>query len=188
VDKTRRLYFTVVGVLIACICLVAAVALTGPRLGLVPVQSLPAGEALPASPEPTVEKSPVPTYTPTAESAPPVPVTEPAPAYQLRDAPLAGPDCDWTGFFGTVWDATGQPQAGVQIGIWDENDNLIAISISGPDGKYERQISEKPLAGTWALRVLVDGGPASDSYAFRSDEDCRSGQQRFQIDWEQKPR
>jgi hypothetical protein len=186
VDKTRRLYLTIVGVLIACICLMLAVVLAGPRLGLAPAQSPPAGETLPVSPQPTTERSPVPTYTPTAETAPPVPGTEPALAYQLGDAPRAGPSCDWTGFFGTVRDAAGQPLAGVQVGIWDESNSLVAISISGPDGKYERQLSATPLAGIWTLRVLVDGKPASEPYAFRTDGDCRSGRQRFQIDWKRR--
>lgn len=180
-DRTKKLYVITVGILVSCILLVIALFLIWPRLGLGPGNAgEPSGTA-----GPTTNRSPVPTYTPTTGPTAPPTLAEEGMSYRLGGSPLGGPSCDWTGFFGTVRDLSGQPKPGVQIGIWDESGKLLPVSISGADGRYEHQVSNRPVVGTWVLRVLVEGKPASPPYGFQSDDDCRSGRQRFQIDWEQ---
>jgi hypothetical protein len=187
--RSQRRYLPIILLILVLVCLVP---LLGIAAWLYYSPSLIPGQAPPITPTsgaPVEERTPRPTFTTTPPSSPAAAGTAPAASYRYRLSgnPLGGPSCKWTGFAGMVRDAVGNPLADIQVGIWDQSNTLTAVAITGPDGQYRRQLAEGPLAGIWTLRILVEGQPASEPYAFRSDDNCQAGLQRFQVNWEQIP-
>lgn len=189
-----RLYVLVAAVLIVVIIVVVALLIT---------KGIP---ALRGEPEPTTvaETAPtaVPTFTPGPTKAPtstPLPsptATLAAPQMLDIDSPLfafesagARPGVDWTGFFGQVLDAQGNPVAGVSLVIW-YRDGTAASGVATTDeaGYYEIHLADAPLAGTWSIQVLTDDRqPASKLFTFETDEDTEAGIQQIQVLWKQVP-
>jgi len=191
-----RLYIVVVVLLVVVIVVAAYLLVT---------KGIPAlrGEGQPtagAQLEPTA--TPVPTFTPAPTrlptDTPPLPSTPtlPVPVMGDTDTPTfefesagARPGTDWTGFFGQVLDAAGQPLAGIPLIVW-YRDGTPASDVVKTDGNgaYELHLADAPLAGNWSIQVLTDDGqPASKLFSFATDLDTEAGVQQIQVIWRQTP-
>lgn len=150
--------------------------------------------------EPTA--TPVPTFTPGPTKAPtntPVPLPTPTleapvmldtdePAFEFESAG-ARPGVEWTGFFGQVLDADGNPLAGVSVIVW-YRDGTAASDVVQTDetGYYEIHLADAPLAGFWSIQLLADDWqPASKLFTFQTDENTEAGIQQLQVLWKQVP-
>ncbi len=108
----------------------------------------------------------------------------------------ARPGTEWTGFFGQVLDAEGNPLAGVPLivlypdGTPVELEGVPTSPIVRTDagGNYEIRLANAPIADTWSILVLADDGrPASDFLTFRTDLNTEIGIQQIQVLWQELP-
>ena len=187
--RSMRIYILVALVLVAVIVLLAAVLITRGR-----------GKKEAAAPTATTMATVSPTSTPGSTQAPvdtpPPTATVPALVMTGTDTPVfefvsagARPSAEWTGFFGQVTDAQGDPIPGVQLIVWYA-DGVTASPVvrTGADGSYEIRLANKPLAGVWSIQILTDDmQPASNPQAFRTDENTDTGIQNIQVLWQKVP-
>ena len=197
-DMTRR--YIIIAAILLVVILVAAVLLL--------VFGLPAlrgDQTSTDTPTVAVSPSPVPTFTtapteaPTARPTPTLVPTAAPPGSNLvmrdTDEPIfafvsagARPSSEWTGFFGQVLDAAGEPVAGVPVIVW-YNDGQPAVEMpveTGTDGSYEIHLAEAPLTGVWSVQVLTDDyEPASKLVTFATDENADDGVQQIQVIWQE---
>jgi hypothetical protein len=149
--------------------------------------------------------TPGPTRAPTATLLPAPTPTVGVPVMQDTDAPLfelksAGgrPSTEWTGFFGQVLDAQGNPLADVPLIVWYAdaegrpaelvNSPDSPIATTAADGSYEMRLADAPLSGVWSIQVLTDdGGPASKLFQFATSDDPATGFQQIQVIWQKLP-
>lgn len=188
-----RLYVILAGVLVVVILVMAILLVVKglPALRGEKVPTVVTHETPPATPVPTF--TPMPTRAPTHTPLPTLPPTPPPPMMSDTDTPLfdfvsAGgrPGVDWTGFFGQVLDAEGNPLADVPLIVW-YRDGTPASEVVRTDasGSYEIRLAEAPLAGTWSIQVLTDDHrPASKLFTFNTDEDLQRGIQQIQVIWQ----
>lgn len=79
----------------------------------------------------------------------------PEPLYALQDL-LGGPDCDYVGFSGTVWNVDDSGREGVRIELFNDAQYKRSV-LTDQNGLYEVIIDTSPkpdLQGNWHLRVL----------------------------------
>jgi hypothetical protein len=199
---SSRLYIILAAILIVVIVVAVVLLLT---------KGLPAlrGEATPVAQAET-ESAPtvVPTFTPGPTRPPtdtPPPGATPTlpppemsdPVEPLFDLQGAGgrPSTEWTGFFGQVLDAGGQPLAGVPLILWRTDPEGVPVDLIGApdppvvrtaqDGSYELRIAEAPFAGVWTIQVLSDEGQgASKLFTFETSGDPEQGFQQIQVIWQ----
>jgi len=79
----------------------------------------------------------------------------PEPLYVLQDL-LGGPDCDYVGFSGTVWDVEGSGREGVRIELFNDAQYKRSV-LTDQNGLYEVIIDTSPqphLGGNWHIRIL----------------------------------
>jgi hypothetical protein len=189
---STRLYIAIAAILIVIIVVAAVLLIT---LGLpalrgereptaAPVVQATATTVPTFTPGPTKEPTltPEPTYPPAIEA--PVMADIEDPLYVLEGA-AARPGVDWTGFFGTVQDAAGNPLADVPLIVWYRDGQPASPVVrTNLDGSYEIRLADAPLSGTWTIQVLDDGGqPASKLLTFQTDENVESGIQQIQVIW-----
>jgi uncharacterized GH25 family protein len=105
------------------------------------------------------------------------------------DGAGARPAEEWTGFFGNVVDAAGNPLAGVPVIIWYRDGQPASGPIlTDQDGYYEIILAEAPLVGMWTIQVLTeDGYAASKLFSFNTDENTEAGIQQIQVNWREIP-
>jgi hypothetical protein len=137
--------------------------------------------------------TPRPTREPT-DTPPPAPSsTASAPEMRGLDVPLfafvsagARPSAEWTGFFGRVTDAQGNPLSGISVIIWYSDGTPASPAIkTDQSGSYEIRLADAPLAGTWTIQLLTDDGqPASQLFTFNTDDNTESGVQQIQVIWQ----
>ncbi len=190
---STRLYIILAAVLAAVILVVGILLI---KVGLPALKATPT----PVAAQPTI--TPVPTFTPGPTRAPtntplPSPTPTPPPPYMDdTDNPIyqfesagARPGPAWTGFFGYVTDAAGNPLAGVPLIVWYRDGQPASEVVRTDDkGYYEIRLAEAPLAGTWSIQVLTDDNrPASKLFTFQTDEDTQAGIQQIQVLWKQVP-
>lgn len=201
--KPMRLYILIAGVLLVVIVVAGILLIT---------KGLP---ALRKNEEPTavtgIEPTATfaPTFTPGPTKAPtntPLPPASPtAPAFVMTDdytvtfrylSAGARPSSEWTGFFGQVLDAEGNPLPGVPLIILYPDGRPVELEgiptspivKTDADGSYEIRLADAPLAGSWSILVLTDDGhPASDFLTFQTDENTGTGIQQIQVLWQQVP-
>lgn len=191
----NRLYILIAAILVVVIIVAVVLLIT---------QGLPAlrGEQqATATTEVQATATQVPTFTPRPTQEPTNTVPAPSPttpslAMFDTDSPVfdfesagARPSVDWTGFFGQVQDAAGNPLEGVPVIVWyRDGEPASPIVRSGPDGSYEIRLADAPLAGTWTIQLLTnDNQPASKLFTFQTDEDTETGIQQIQVIWKQIP-
>lgn len=199
-DMTRR-YILVAAILLVIILLAAILLL---KYGIPALR----GDAEPTDLPPVAvsSPSPVPTFTAGPTAAPTrVPTRTVGPSPEPTEAELvmrdtddpiyefvsagARPSTDWTGFFGQVLDATGNPVAGVPVVVWYRDGQPAGDPVeTGADGFYEIHLADAPLAGGWSVQVLTaDYQPASKLATFETDEDTAQGVQQIQVIWQASP-
>jgi hypothetical protein len=188
-----RLYILVAAILVIIIIVAAALliteglpALRGEEEPPISAAAFPTATSLPTF-------TPRPTLPPTTTSEPPAQPTGTTPQMAAPDTAQyifssagARPGADWTGFFGTVQDASGAPLAGVALIVWyrDGQPASPVVETDG-DGYYEIRLADLPLAGVWTLQVLTEGGqPASELVTFQTDENVETGIQQIQVLWQ----
>jgi hypothetical protein len=191
-DPTRR-YIVIAAILLAVI-LVALI--------LIVVFGLPAlqGEDPTVTPPPpatlTLVPTPAPSSTPeaTATLTPSPSPTDTGLVMQDTENPIyefqgagARPGVEWTGFFGQVLDAAGDPAPGVPVVVWYPEGQPATDPVdTDADGYYEIHLAEAPFAGTWSIQLLTDDyQPASKLFTFRTDEDTEQGVQQVQVLWQE---
>ena len=192
----NRPYIVIAAVLLVVIVVAAVLLIT---------QWLPSGRGTQeptAVPSVVATASPVPTFTPAPTQEPtatpppaqptiasnPVMADTSTPTFDLESAG-ARPSLEWTGFFGRVVDAAGNPLQGVWIIVWYRDGQPASPGVqTDKDGYYEIRLAEAPLAGTWTVQVLnSDGSPASKLFSFLTDENTETGIQQVQVNWKQIP-
>lgn len=148
----------------------------------------PATQVATFTPGPTAEptNTPPPAATPTF---PPLVMADTDEPIFGFDGAGARPGADWTGLFGQVVDAEGNPLQGVPVIIWYRDGQPASPpTLTDQDGYYEIVLAEAPLAGVWTIQVLTeDGYPASKLFTFETDEDTEGGIQQVQVLWKQIP-
>jgi hypothetical protein len=137
------------------------------------------------TPGPPKAPTNTPLLPPTPTAVPPVMLDTDTPAFEFVSAG-ARPGVDWTGFFGQVVDASGQPLADVPLIIWyDDGTPASDVVRTDSNGNYEIRLADAPLAGTWSVQVLTgDGQAASKLFTFETDENTQSGIQQIQVLWQ----
>jgi len=96
------------------------------------------------------------------------------------------PSAEWTGFFGQVTDAQGNPISDVPLVVWYP-DGVAASPVVRTDanGNYEIRLAGGALAGVWSIQVLTDDmQAASRLQTFRTDENAETGIQNIQVLWQ----
>ena len=191
-----RGYIVVAGVLVVVIVVAIILLLSGGLPGSNGTEEPTAVAEAEGTATPVPTFTPGPTQPPTNTPPPPPTPTLSAPVMLDTDAPLfefdsagARPSTEWTGFFGQVLDAQGQPLSGVSVVVW-YRDGVPASDVVTTDeqGAYEIQLAEAPLAGTWSIQVLTDDWqPASKLFTFNTDTDTTSGVQQIQVIWKRIP-
>ena len=140
------------------------------------------------TPGPTREptNTPPPSPLPTAET--PIMLNTDEPVYEFVSAG-ARPGMEWTGFFGIVQDAQGNPVGGVPVIIWYRDGTPASPVVKTDDsGSYEIRLADVPLAGEWSIQLLTDDGqPASKLLSFNTDENAETGVQQIQVLWQKVP-
>ncbi len=140
-------------------------------------------------PTATTEAEPEPTHTPPPPTRPPLEMqyTE-TPAFEAESAGVR-PAIEWTGFFGQVVDADGNPVPGVLVIVWDgEGKPFDDPILTDQDGNYEIVVAYAAEADTWFVQLLTeDGQPASNPFGFDTDTNTETGAQQGQILWKQVP-
>ncbi len=102
------------------------------------------------SPTPSLSATEPPMPTSSSQAYP-----TPEPLYVLEDL-LGGPDCDYVGFSGTVWDVEGAGHEGVRIELFNDAQYKRSV-LTDQNGLYELIIDTSPqshLEGNWHIRVL----------------------------------
>lgn len=195
-QNPMRLYILIAAVLVVVIVVIVVLLVT---VGI---------PALKGEEEPTVSTgvestaTAVPTFTPGPTKEPtntPLPSASPtasAPVMADTDNPLfdfesagARPGVEWTGFFGQVSDAEGNPKPGVSVIIWYRDGQPASPVVkTNDDGYYEIRLAEAPLAGFWSIQILTDDNqPASKLFTFQTDENTETGVQQIQVLWKEIP-
>ena len=185
--KSNRLYIILAVVLVVVIVVAAVLlitvglpALRGDGEQTVDVELTPT-LAPTFTPGPTREPThtPPPPPSPTAET--PIMLNTDEPIYEFVSAG-ARPGKEWTGFFGVVQDAQGNPVGGVPVIIWYRDGTPASPVVKTDDsGSYEIRLADAPLAGEWSIQLLIDDGqPASKSCRF-------GGTDRLQLRVERPP-
>lgn len=195
-NSTRR--YILIAVVLVIVIVVAAILLV--------TWGIPALKGEAETPTAVTEVKPtatsVPTFTPGPTKAPtntPVPSLTPkleAPVMLDIDEPVfefesagARPGVEWTGFFGQVFDAEGDPLAGVSVIVW-YRDGTAATDVVQTDetGYYEIHLADAPLTGVWSIQLLTDDWlPASKLFTFQTDENTETGVQQLQVLWKRVP-
>lgn len=83
------------------------------------------------------------------------PVPTPEPLYALQDL-LGGPDCDYVGFSGTVWNVDDSGREGVRIELFNDAQYKRSV-LTDQNGLYEIIIDSSPqpdLEGNWHIRII----------------------------------
>jgi hypothetical protein len=190
-----RLYILIAAVLVIIIVAAAILLVTQGLPALRGAREPTASSALQPTATLWATFTPRPTQPATATSEPtPLPTAAPvmaAPQTALYVFQSAGarPGAEWTGFFGTVQDASGAPLAGVPLIVWYPDGQPASPAVeTDEDGYYEIHLEDLPLAGTWTLQVLTeDGQPASELVTFQTDENTETGIQQIQVLWQRAP-
>ena len=184
--RSMRIYILVALALVAVIVLLVAILITKGR-----------GKKEAATPTVATTTTLSPTSTPAPSQAPadtpPPTATVPSLVMTGTDTPIfefvsagARPSAEWTGFFGQVTDAQGNPIPDVLLIVWYA-DGVTASPIvkTGADGSYEIRLADKALAGVWSIQVLTDDmQAASKLQSFRTDENTETGIQNIQVLWQ----
>jgi hypothetical protein len=141
-----------------------------------------------STPSPTPEPTPVPSPSPWPTMPALVMSDTDDPAFEFVSAG-GRPGVEWSGFFGQVLDADGQPLPGVPVVVWAEDGQPAVPPVrTDGNGDYEIRLAEAPCAGNWTIQVLtVEGQPASKLFTFRTDENSEIGIQQIQVLWKQMP-
>jgi hypothetical protein len=183
--RSMRIYVIVAVALVAVIVILAAILIArgrGNKEAATPTIAPTATLAATFTPPPTE----APTNTPPPPSTPsPVMADTDTPIYEFVSAG-ARPSAEWTGFFGQVTDAQGNPVPGVPLIVWSTG-GLAASPVvkTDADGNYEIRLADEPLAGVWSIQVLTDDlQAASKLQTFRTDENAESGIQNIQVLWQ----
>ncbi|NLF15382.1 MAG: carboxypeptidase regulatory-like domain-containing protein [Anaerolineaceae bacterium] len=191
-----RLYILVAAILVVIIVVAAVLLLTRGLPGLLGGDDPTSTATVQPTATLLATFTPRPTQPPTATAEPTAEPTAAAPQMAVPETPLyvfqgagARPGADWTGFFGTVQDASGAPVAGVPLIVWyPEGTPASAVVETDQDGYYEIRLADVPHSGTWTLQVLTeDGQPASELVTFQTDENTETGIQQIQVLWQQVP-
>jgi hypothetical protein len=147
------------------------------------------------TPPPTLEPTDTPPPLPT-DTPPPFVMTDTYPILFTYESAGARPSTEWTGFFGDVLAADGEPLADVSLvvlhpgGVPVELEGVPTSPLvkTGADGSYEIRLADGPYADTWSLVVVTpDGLPASEFLTFRTDTDTEAGVQQIQVIWQEVP-
>jgi hypothetical protein len=184
--RSMRIYILVALALIAVIVVLAAILITKGR-----------GKEEAATPTAVTTTTISPTFTPDPNQAPadtPSPmVIVPSLIMTGTDTPTfdfvsagARPSDEWTGFFGQVTDAQGNPLPDVPLIVWYP-DGVAASPVvrTDADGNYEIRLANGVLAGVWSIQVLTDDmQAASKLQTFRTDENTETGIQNIQVLWQ----
>jgi hypothetical protein len=102
------------------------------------------------------------------------------------EEPIQGfSDCNRFGFHGAVTGRNGEGKPGVQIVVWMERAELLAMSSTDEAGHYAIVIDEQPSARKLWVQVFENDLPVSSSVVLETQIDCQVGYQIFQIDWRQ---
>ena len=188
-----RLYIVVAAILVTIIAISAILLITNGLPGLRGEGEPTASAALQPTATLQVTFTPRPTQAATATPEPPPRPTDTGPLMAVPETPLyvcqsagARPGVDWTGFFGTVVDASGAPLAGVPLIVWYLNGQPASpVVATGADGYYEIRLDSVPVAGTWTIQILTeDGQAASELVTFQTDENTETGIQQIQVLWQ----
>ena len=180
--RSTRIYALVALALVAVIVILAAILIAKGR-----------GKKETATPTATLS----PTSTSSSAQAPadtPPPV-EVAPSLIMTgtDNPVfdfvsagARPSTEWTGFFGQVTDAAGEPVAGVPLIVWYADGTPASPVVrTDENGNYEIRLADGVLAGVWSIQVLTDDmQAASKLQTFRTDKSTETGIQNIQVLWQ----
>jgi hypothetical protein len=191
----NRLYILIAAILVVVIVVAVILLITEGIPALKGEQQATATTEAQATPTQVPTFTPRPTQEPIDTAPPPSPTT-PSLVMSDTDTPIfdfesagARPSVAWTGFFGQVQDAAGNPVEGVPVIIWYRDGEPASPAVrTGPDGSYEIRLADAPLAGTWTIQLLTDDNqPASKLFTFQTDENTETGIQQIQVLWKQIP-
>jgi hypothetical protein len=202
-SRNPTVLYIIVAALLVVIIVIAAYFLITKGLPALKGGSEPTAVAAgPATSTPVPTFTPGPTRSPTNTPPPAPSPTLAVPAMLDTNTPLfelksAGgrPSTEWTGFFGQVLDAQGNPLAGVPLILWySEPEGRPAELVHAPDspivrtaadGSFEMRLADAPYGGTWSIQVLTDdGGPASKLFTFQTSDNPQAGFQQIQVIWQ----
>lgn len=143
----------------------------------------------PSTPTPTLTPTPAATVTATPSATPsPTPTTAPAAPWRYHVAGIITGRADPTGcgFSGRVWDASGAPQAGVQVRAWAEGWPAYTSGPSDAEGRWSLQVADAPTDALWHLAVVDRFGSLASPVAdVPTHSDVVHGHQWYTVDWQE---
>lgn len=129
----------------------------------------------PAFPLPT---APLPTHTP----GPPAPQT----LLFTAQEPITGfSSCATYGFKGRVTAGNGSGLQGVQIVVWQNKQELLALDTTNAEGNYSIEIKDPPALRKLWIQIYQNDEPVSLPVFVETQIDCQNGFQLFQVDWQE---
>ncbi len=106
----------------------------------------------------------------------------------IAEEPITGfSNCNGYGFKGTVTDSDETSLANVQVVVWTEEAELLALDSTTTNGTYLIDIQESPPQRTFWVQIYQNDIPVSRPVLVQIQTDCQNGFQLYQIDWHKLP-
>ena len=146
-------------------------------------------------PVPSVDVSPTPRrMVVELPTAPPIPATSgprrPLKIKFIPEEPIKGfSSCNSFGFKGKTTTSLGDPLAKVQVVVWgEESGGLLALDTTHANGTYSIEIHQsKPVQRNLWVQLYQNDMPVSEPVQVKTQIDCQTGFQIYQIDWHELP-
>jgi hypothetical protein len=105
----------------------------------------------------------------------------------IPEEPIKGfSSCRSFGFKGKVTARPDQPK--IQVVVWgEESGGLLALDTTNTLGTYSVEIASKPAQRNLWVQLYQNDIPVSEPVPVKTQIDCQTGYQIFQINWHELP-
>jgi hypothetical protein len=95
-------------------------------------------------------------------------------------------DCEEHGFRGVVRTVNNENLAGVQVVLWKDEIQLVAMETTDVSGIYQIKVPGKPASPKFWIQLYQADRPVSAPLLLEIQPDCQQqGYQIYQIDWQE---
>ncbi len=127
----------------------------------------------------------LPTARPTSEvmtsDVPPTPTSR---LFKAQNPVRGFSECERYGFQGVVRSVTGSGLANVHVVVWAEDMRVLRAERTDVSGVYEAHLlGQAEVSQVW-IQLYQNDLPVSEAINFDIQEDCQTGYQLYQIDWQ----
>jgi hypothetical protein len=107
----------------------------------------------------------------------------------MPEEPIKGfSSCHSFGFKGNVTTGQNHPLSKIQVVVWsEESGGLLALDSTDVAGFYSIEIQAEPAQRDLWVQLYQNDSPVSEPIQVKTQIDCRTGYQIFQINWHELP-